>query len=621
MKKRMKLKRELVCVVVVVISILISAFALQRVMADVHRVRHNLLEESLNTNSYVYGKYVDTAFTGRVELMSSMADCIAKMDVDNPKELYAVLAGQNLFDRMSIIDNSGNVLCGDDYDGSSIMNEDFYEDLMEGKNALASRSEADEDGKEVLRFFAPVRRESKTVMTIVGSVLSVNIKNILNGADYISDGTICILDRDGDYVMGDDMFESLLGDKENNHFSHINSARNLEGIFSAEELEERMEEGTAVSMHYSYASVNYSAKYVPLSVNGWYLVSTLPSNDVFDNAPVFTTGTKVIAIISLLFSILFIVMALYLIYRSLCLQKEINRHISLEKCDKGVAFQLTFKPHRLEFYGDVKSIIGTEMGILQGEAVYDVYDWVHEDDASLRGRLSSFWESGDSNFKTEVRIRNIKGNYGWYRVVGVLERNIKGNNKCFVGKILNVDQQLSEEKELMQRAENDLLTGVLNKKTMEKRISLMLKNRGGKYVIFYMVDLDHFKNVNDTLGHIYGDQAIVETAQCLNKVFANQDCIGRLGGDEFAICVSYQAFDEQGLLDFIEKKAGEICAVNRRTYTDNVSEVSISSSVGISYAPDMGESFEELYTKADRALYYSKENGRNQYHIYSPEDN
>ena len=147
-----------------------------------------------------------------------------------------------------------------------------------------------------------------------------------------------------------------------------------------------------------------------------------------------------------------------------------------------------------------------------------------------------------------------------------------------------------------------------------------MKQRGNSYVIFYMVDLDNFKNVNDTLGHIYGDQAIVETAQALNKVFSDQDCIGRLGGDEFAVCVTYQAFDEQTLRDFIAKKAEKICQANRRTYTDGASEVSIASSVGISYAPDMGEGFEELYTKADAALYYSKEHGKNQFHIYTEED-
>lgn len=90
---------------------------------------------------------------------------------------------------------------------------------------------------------------------------------------------------------------------------------------------------------------------------------------------------------------------------------------------------------------------------LSGEAVYDIYDWIHEDDYSLRGRMSSFWEGEDTKFNTEVRIRNIKGNYRWYRIVGILERNEFGANESFVGKIVNVDEELSEEKELVQRAE------------------------------------------------------------------------------------------------------------------------------------------------------------------------
>lgn len=615
------LKLEWVCVLIVIISVCLSTIALQQVMVDVHTVRQNLSAKNLNTNSFVYGKYTDSVFTSWVELISSMADSIGKVDISKPKELHTILAGQNLFDKTTLIDNSGNILCGDDFDGTSFQSESFYQDVMDGKNVVASQVEMDKDGKEVLRFYAPIRQNGKTIMTIMGTVLAVNIKTILNSAEYTDSGTVCIMTRDGDYVIGDDAFEGLLGDKENNHFSHISSSQIVEGVDSAEELQQRIQERAAASVKYTYARVEYIAKYVPLNVNGWYLVSTIPAHNADDHLPIFTRSTMVIGIISLVGSVLLVLMTFFLVYRNLYLRKENRRYAMMEECDSGITFQLTFKPHQLTFYGNTKSVVGTEMAPLKGEAVYDVYDWVHEDDASLRGRLNSFWEGDETKFSTEVRIRNIKGSYGWYRIIGILERSLQGNNKCFIGKIVNVDEQLNEEKELMQRAENDLLTGVLNKKTMEKRISLMLKNRGGKYVIFYMVDLDHFKNVNDTLGHIYGDQAIVETAQCLNKVFANQDCIGRLGGDEFAVCVSYQAFDEQALLDFIQKKAEEICKVNRRTYTDNASEVSISSSVGISYAPDMGESFEALYTKADRALYYSKENGRDQYHIYSPEDN
>lgn len=74
-----------------------------------------------------------------------------------------------------------------------------------------------------------------------------------------------------------------------------------------------------------------------------------------------------------------------------------------------------------------------------------------------------------------------------------------------------------------------MLTGVLNKKTMEEKMSnLLSENKADRYYIFYMVDLDNFKNVNDTLGHIYGDKAIADTGAELTKVFKNQALIGRL---------------------------------------------------------------------------------------------
>lgn len=591
-----------------------------KVMADVRDVRHTMAKKNMSTNSFVYGKYFDNSFSGRTEVLNDIAKCISSAGIHEPMELNAILTGQNVFDTATIIDNQGNVICGSRYDGSDFSNQAFYATLMDGKNVVAPRIEIDEDGKEILRFYAPVKKNGKTIMTITAGMLAVNIKNILESADYVEDGCICVIDEYGDYIIGDNRFDEMLNDKENNHFSHVAHSKILEGVASEDELQQHIRDHAAANITYRYAGEEYSAKYVPLSVNGWYLVSTIPVASVGSDVPVLSSKTVILVVVSIVVLLAFLGLVIVLVIYQRKIRKENERHIMLEKCDPGVTFQLTFKPHKLKFYGDVKTILGTDLGELKGEAVYDVFDWLHEDDLSLRSRFNSFWESEEVTFSVEARIRNIKGDFGWYRIVGVLDRDAQGNNKSFTGKIINVNEELNEEKQLIQRAENDLLTGVLNKKTMEKRISLMINNRGGKYVIFYMVDLDNFKNVNDKLGHIYGDQAIVETAQCLNKVFANQDCIGRLGGDEFAVCVSYQAFDEQSLLSFINKKAEQICAVNRRTYTDNASEVSITSSVGIAYAPDMGQTFEELYAKADRALYYSKENGKDQYHIYSRRD-
>ncbi|MCI5586619.1 MAG: sensor domain-containing diguanylate cyclase, partial [Lachnospiraceae bacterium] len=256
-----------------------------------------------------------------------------------------------------------------------------------------------------------------------------------------------------------------------------------------------------------------------------------------------------------------------------------------------------------------------------GECVYDVFDYVHEDDISIRSRLRKFFESGETLFSSELRIKNFNGEYAWYewyKITGTVIRDKEGNNISFVGKLTDADKQIAEEKNLVQRAENDLLTGVFNKKTMEEKITKLLEDRKtDRYYIFFMVDLDNFKNVNDTLGHIYGDKAICDTANVLSEIFKTNAVVGRLGGDEFAVCAIYDSFDEESLSQYIIKKAEEIRKANLRSYTDGASKVDISSSIGIAVSPNDGTDFQSLYKNADMALYESKKSGKNKYTRFS----
>lgn len=201
-----------------------------------------------------------------------------------------------------------------------------------------------------------------------------------------------------------------------------------------------------------------------------------------------------------------------------------------------------------------------------------------------------------------------------------MEREDNGSPKCFIGKLMDASKQITMEKNLVQRAENDMLTGVLNKKTIEEKMGLLLnENKSDRYYIFYMVDLDNFKNVNDTLGHIYGDKAIADTGAELSKIFKNDALVGRLGGDEFAVCSVYDAFDDESLKEYIIKKAEQVKKANQRSYTDGVNVVNITSSIGVSVAPKDGNDFETIYKKADSALYHSKNTGKDRYTLYNGE--
>lgn len=588
--------------------------ACYQVRLDVLKMSGDVINRAIDSNVYTYGKLTREFFSSRMDEMKNLASYISHCQPDDSKQISRVLMGHNdQFENMGVVDTAGNAIAGNRFELPDYFYKEYFAELSDGKAMVAPNIFKDGVGENIFYFFSAAEQNGNKLI-LVASVFTEKIKNNFDSVDFIGNGCLCIINQRGDYLVGDSAFPEILGNKESNHFSHIDGTL-------GEQLEQKLKKSEKKRLNYAYAGVRYDAYYTPLKIQDWHLVATIPERQDGVRNQILSMQSRIRLYLS---GIMLLLSVLYIIKMGLAIRKfrrENTRNILLQRCDRAVSFELSFKPHVLQFYGDVKGMIGTDPGALCGEAVYDIYDWIHEDDASFRGRVRQFFDSDKESFSTELRIRNIKGTYGWYRIVGILQKDsLSGKNLWFVGKVINVDEQMQEEKDLMQRAENDLLTGVLNKKTMEKRISLMLHKRENNYVIFYMVDLDNFKNVNDTLGHIYGDQAIVETAQALNKVFADQDCIGRLGGDEFAVCVMYQAFDEQSLRDFISKKAEKICQVNRRTYSDGASDVSISSSVGISYAPDMGCSFEELYTKADAALYYSKEHGKNQFHIYTDAD-
>lgn len=165
-------------------------------------------------------------------------------------------------------------------------------------------------------------------------------------------------------------------------------------------------------------------------------------------------------------------------------------------------------------------------------------------------------------------------------------------------------------------AEVDKLTKLYNKTTTENICKLKLKDWVNSnetlpetLMAFYIIDLDHFKEVNDTLGHQFGDKVLVEFSNRLRKIFRPNDCVGRFGGDEFIVII-----DNLPSTEIIVRKAENI----KRIACDLMVEgknVEISASIGISIVPPQGTSYEILFKSADEALYQVKAGGRNGYRI------
>ncbi len=161
--------------------------------------------------------------------------------------------------------------------------------------------------------------------------------------------------------------------------------------------------------------------------------------------------------------------------------------------------------------------------------------------------------------------------------------------------------------DLQRRASKDALSGLLNRATLEQsikeRLSAMTQEES---CALFIVDLDNFKQVNDTLGHRAGDQAIRQAGRILSSIFRASDIVGRLGGDEFAVFLCGELSEE-----FVRAKAAAICERLHLALGDH-EIVNVTASVGV-HLTGKGQEFDSLYQSADLAMYKAKKSGKHRF--------
>ena len=176
---------------------------------------------------------------------------------------------------------------------------------------------------------------------------------------------------------------------------------------------------------------------------------------------------------------------------------------------------------------------------------------------------------------------------------------------------LYVARDVTEEKLMRRQAEYDSMTGVLNRGAFDQIINLMEKDKRDFALV--IVDVDNFKNINDTCGHAAGDSVLKRVSKLLVEGFRSIDRVYRIGGDEFAVV----------MMDVTSKHAytigKKISAINKQLATRDGDAPAVSLSVGAAFM-DRENPGESLFKDADLALYYVKEHGRNGFHVYSAAD-
>ncbi len=172
----------------------------------------------------------------------------------------------------------------------------------------------------------------------------------------------------------------------------------------------------------------------------------------------------------------------------------------------------------------------------------------------------------------------------------------------------------TEKKELYLMARTDSLSGLSNRNSLDEYLErlILTSKRVKKEFAFLYLDIDHFKSINDSLGHNIGDELLQSISILFKNILRPSDFIARIGGDEFVIIIQdYDSYlDLSNIIDRIQKELS-------KSWTIKTNPINISCSIGISFYPKDGESQIDLMKNADIAMYEAKKLGRNQYHFFT----
>jgi diguanylate cyclase (GGDEF)-like protein/PAS domain S-box-containing protein len=264
-----------------------------------------------------------------------------------------------------------------------------------------------------------------------------------------------------------------------------------------------------------------------------------------------------------------------------------------------------------------KQMLGYQGGEL-GDNPEDWFEIVHPDDRdALRSALTAQFEGEDEHFEHEHRMLTKDGEERWVLTRGVVVRDHEGRAIRMAGSQTDITSRKRAEQQLLYDAFHDGLTGLANRALFTDRLGMVLASRrrhGSLRFAVLFLDLDRFKNINDSLGHTTGDALLQGIARRLEKALRPGDTVARLGGDEFAILLSAV----EDVADAIHV-ADRVQEVVTEPFIIGGHEVYVTTSIGIALSHPDTEKPEDILRDADIAMYRAKAAGRARYEVFDQE--
>lgn len=221
--------------------------------------------------------------------------------------------------------------------------------------------------------------------------------------------------------------------------------------------------------------------------------------------------------------------------------------------------------------------------------------------------LNELYASGRNNLVFEYIRRLSDGTERWVHNDVRFLTDVDSGHLCAMLTARDIEAEKRARQNLVEAATMDKMTMLFNRETTMGGIRQILIDEADKWHVLFMIDVDNFKALNDTMGHQVGDEFLIEMAHRMKQCFREYDVVGRVGGDEFFAFMR----NSPDMIAVVKKAEELLCVI--QDVCAGYESVGLSASIGVSVYPNQGTTLEELYAKADEALYRAKRKGKNRY--------
>lgn len=608
-------------VIPVILLCMVSFIVLVKFQKDMEKREYRVLQDDVKKYAELGAVTIERTLEGYITTLKAAAESMKDGPIqtnENMNYLKNIIDSYN-FMHLGISDLKGNVRVTDGRKTgieANISDRYYFSEVIRKKDYVVTEIENSKiTGQRVILAAVPIFNQTGEVSGILlGTIRLEDFRPYENLNLEDTQLFIQVIDQEGNYIVSNGSMH-LSGDT-----SSFDGLKLSGGELSADDIIKKIRQREAIVTERSYGGSEYIVCFEPLQLNKWYMVVSVDKSAMTERVSLFLTQ-MIFPLMLKITGIMICLCGLVIFY-----MKESSR-LKLKKEEKLRKQLLADVEGFLVLNLQEDKILRCTEGLIEPYSKKISYSnllnfWKEnliepEYAEEVAQKMSIFsmidrFKAGVDGATVEYPIRDGSGKIIWRECV----INVKEEDSYLIAYSIhrNISNKKQTELLLKEKAEKDYLTGLYNRRSCVENVNRLIqkeKFRDDRKQAFVLIDLDNFKSINDKLGHQVGDRVLQDTAHILTHHFREYDVVCRFAGDEFVVLL------EDVPQNVVKKIITALLNKLKLTYTENSQSVSISASIGIAFIPDHGMTFEEIYMKADKALYLAKENGRNTFCIFN----